>query len=39
MTVKSFDLGVNDNELLDGGADLDRASERLIIDAAAKLGP
>ena len=33
------DLGVTDNELLERGADLDRASERLIIDAAAKLGP
>ena len=33
------DLGVTDNELLERGADLDHASERLIIDAAAKLGP
>jgi hypothetical protein len=33
------DLGVTDNELLERGTDLDRASERLIIDAAAKLGP
>lgn len=33
------DLGVTDVDLLQRGTDLDRTAERLIIDAAAKLGP
>jgi hypothetical protein len=33
------DLGVTDAELLERGAELDHASERLIIDAAAKRAP
>lgn len=33
------DLGVSDTELLQRRTDLDSAAERLIIDAAAKLGP
>jgi hypothetical protein len=33
------DLGITSPELLQRGADIDRAGERLIIDAAADLGP
>jgi hypothetical protein len=33
------DLGVTSPELLQRGTDIDRAGERLIIDAAASLGP
>jgi hypothetical protein len=33
------DLGITDSELLQRGAVIDRAGERLIIDAAAGLGP
>jgi HB1, ASXL, restriction endonuclease HTH domain len=34
-----YDLGIASPELLQRGADIDRAAERLIIDAAADLGP
>jgi hypothetical protein len=34
-----YDLGITNPDLLRSGADLDRAGERLIIDAAADLGP
>jgi hypothetical protein len=34
-----YDLGVTNPDLLQRGADIDRAGERLIIDAADSLGP
>ena len=34
-----YDLGITNPDLLQRGADIDRAGERLIIDAAADLGP
>jgi len=34
-----YDLGITNPDLLQRAADIDRASERLIIDAAADLGP
>ena len=34
-----YDLGITNPDLLRRGADIDRAGERLIIDAAADLGP
>jgi hypothetical protein len=34
-----YDLGITNPDLLQRGTDIDRAGERLIIDAAAELGP